>query len=47
MITPARLSEVPGTAPAASAPPNVMISSEGTGMHADSNSMSRKMARYP
>ena len=29
----------PGTAPAASAPPNVMISSDGTGMQADSASM--------
>src|SRR5689334_24494932 len=46
-MTPMRFRLVPGTAPAASAPPKVMISSEGTGRHADSATMSTKMARYP
>jgi len=31
----------------APAPPKVMISSEGTGIHADSASMSRNTAAYP
>lgn len=44
MMTAARLRLVPGTAPAASAPPKVMISSVGTGMPADSATMSKNTA---
>ncbi len=35
----------PATAPAASAPPNSIVTSEGTGMHADSASISKNTAR--
>jgi hypothetical protein len=34
----------PATAPAASAPPNSMITSDGTGLHADSASISTNTA---
>jgi hypothetical protein len=37
----------PGTAPAASAPPSSMMTSDGTGMQADSASISTNTARYP
>jgi hypothetical protein len=46
-MTAMRLRLVPGTAPAASAPAKVMTSSEGTGRHADSATMSTNMATYP
>ncbi|MBR7829305.1 polysaccharide biosynthesis protein [Actinospica sp. MGRD01-02] len=45
--TASRFRCVPATAPAASAPPKSMIGSEGTGMQADSASMSTNIARYP
>ena len=43
-MTATRFRPVPGMTPAEGAPPKVMISSEGTGMHADSAAMSSKMA---
>ena len=39
-----RWCEAPTIAPAATAPPNSMVASEGIGMHADSASISTKMA---
>jgi hypothetical protein len=42
-----RLRLAPGMAPAATAPPTVMINSDGTGMQADSATMSKNTATYP
>src|ERR1039457_1096901 len=46
-MTATRFRPVPGMTPAEGAPPKVMISSEGTGMHADSATMSRNATAYP
>ena len=43
--TPPRDGCAPATAPAARAPPNIMMTSDGTGMQADSASISTNTAR--
>ena len=46
-ITSTRLRCAPATAPADRAPANSIVSSDGTGMHADSASIRMNIARYP